>query len=89
MLFGLSKGPSVFQALINDMFRKELRRTVIVYIDDILIYSETLSEHVNHVRSSTVINPSPALRETVQMRVPPDENHLPGLHHQPRGGHHG
>ncbi len=48
---GLSNSPSVFQAFINDVFRDMLNQWVIVYIDDILIYSETYEEHVRHVRT--------------------------------------
>ncbi len=51
MPFGLVNSPSVFQSFINDVFREMLDRYVIVYIDDILIYSETLQEHIQHVRS--------------------------------------
>ncbi len=51
MPFGLVNSPSVFQSFINDVFRDMLDHYVIVYIDDILIYSETLQEHVQHVRS--------------------------------------
>ncbi len=51
MPFGLSNSPSVFQAFINDVFRDMLNQWVIVYIDDILIYSETYEEHVIHVRT--------------------------------------
>ncbi len=50
MPFGLSNSPSVFQAFINNVFRDMLNQWVIVYIDDILIYSETYEEHVRHVR---------------------------------------
>ncbi len=51
MPFGLVNSPSVFQSFINDVFRDMLDHYVIVYIDDILVYSETLQEHVHHVRS--------------------------------------
>lgn len=51
MLFGLVNSPSVFQAFINDVFRDMLNRWAIVYIDDILIYSDSLEEHVRYVRS--------------------------------------
>ncbi len=50
MPFGLSNSPSVFQAFINDVFRDMLNRWVIVYIDDILIYSDSYKDHVKHVR---------------------------------------
>ncbi len=51
MPFGLSNSPSVFQSFINDVFRDMLDWWVIVYIDDILIYSNSLKEHTQHVRS--------------------------------------
>lgn len=51
MPFGLVNSPSVFQSFVNDIFRDMLNRTVIIYIDDILIYSDTLEEHVQHVRA--------------------------------------
>ncbi|KAG1952342.1 retrotransposable element [Pimephales promelas] len=51
MPFGLSNSPAVFQSFINDIFRDMLHRTVIIYIDDILIYSNTLKDHIQHVRA--------------------------------------
>ncbi len=41
---------SIFQSFINDIFRDMLDHWVIVYIDDILLYSDTYEEHVQHVR---------------------------------------
>ncbi len=51
MPFGLANSPSVFQAFINDVFRDMLSQFVIVYIDDILIYSDSLYTHVKHIRA--------------------------------------
>ncbi len=51
MPFGLSNSPSVLQAYINDLFRDMLNRWVIVYIDDILVYSDSLDNHIQHVRA--------------------------------------
>ncbi|KAL0152283.1 hypothetical protein M9458_052006 [Cirrhinus mrigala] len=51
MPFGLANSPSYFQAFINEVFRDMLNRWVIVYIDDILIFSNSLSEHICHVRA--------------------------------------
>ncbi len=51
MPFGLANSPSVFQSFINDVFRDMLNRWVIVYIDDILIYSTTLEDHIKQVRA--------------------------------------
>ncbi len=51
MPFGLVNSPSVFQAFVNDVFRDMLNRWVIVYIDDILIYSDSYEDHVKQVCS--------------------------------------
>ncbi len=51
MPFGLVNSPSIFQSFINDVFRDMLNKYVIVYIDDILIYSESLEEHIQQVRA--------------------------------------
>ncbi|KAL0171115.1 hypothetical protein M9458_031427, partial [Cirrhinus mrigala] len=51
MPFGLANSPSYFQAFVNDIFRDMLNRWVIVYIDDILIFSNTYLEHIQHVRA--------------------------------------
>jgi len=48
--FGLCNGPSTFQGMINDVFCDMLDVGVIAYMDDILIYSETIEEHVAIVR---------------------------------------
>lgn len=50
MPFGLTNAPAVFQALINDVLRGFLNRFAVVYLDDILIFSSSLDEHVSHVR---------------------------------------
>ncbi|KAI2663984.1 Transposon Tf2-8 polyprotein [Labeo rohita] len=50
MPYGLSISPSVFQTFMNEVFREFLHRFVVVYIDDILIYSQNLAEHPQHVQ---------------------------------------
>jgi len=50
MSFGLTNAPAHFMYLMNSVFMLELDKLVVVFIDDILIYSKTKKEHAEHLR---------------------------------------
>src|SRR5271165_6990236 len=50
MPFGLTNAPASLQRSVNKKLHKYLDIFVMVYLDDILIYSETIEEHVEHVK---------------------------------------
>ncbi|KAA0042480.1 pol protein [Cucumis melo var. makuwa] len=68
MSFGLTNAPAVFMDLMNRVFREFLDTFVIVFIDDILIYSKTEAEHEKHLRhvvSKAGVSVDPAKIEAV------------------------
>lgn len=50
MPFGLTNAPAVFQHFMNDVFRDLLDRIVLIYLDDLLIFSDNEEQHEDHVR---------------------------------------
>jgi hypothetical protein len=50
MLFGLCNTPATFQTIINEALRPFLGKFVVIYLDDILIFSKTKEEYYDYLR---------------------------------------
>lgn len=70
MPFGLKNAPSFFQSCVDDILRPYIGKFAYVYMDDVLIFSDTPEEHLQHVR--TVIN---ALHEA-NMKLSNEKSHF-------------
>jgi hypothetical protein len=71
MPFGLTNAPAAIQTLMNQILRPWLDEFVLVYLDDILIYSRNMEEHIVHVQK--VLN---ALRKNELYPTPPSKSEL-------------
>lgn len=50
MPFGLTTAPLTFQRIMNGLFKEVVRKNVLLYLDDVVVYSKTVDEHMDHLR---------------------------------------
>lgn len=55
MSFGLTNAPTTFQSLMNDLFRPYIWRFVLVFFNDILVYSQSWVDHLSHLQTVLTI----------------------------------
>ena len=79
--FGLCNAPSTFQALMNSVLGPELRHCCLVYLDDIIVFSRTPEEHVEHLRAVLQkLQDAEALCKAQQMRIWPADGQISGTY---------
>ena len=52
MPFGVANAPVPFQRMMNSLFKDESDALILVYFDDILVFSQMLEDHIRHIRTA-------------------------------------
>jgi hypothetical protein len=82
MAFGLSGTPGTFLKAMNTTLALLLRRCALVFFDDILVYSNTLEEHLLHLRAIfELLSAGSLVGQTIKVCLRPTPTTLPRPHH--------
>ncbi|GJP38759.1 hypothetical protein CLOM_g23173 [Closterium sp. NIES-68] len=81
MPFGVTNTPATFLAEMNHILRPLLDECVVLYLDDILIYSRDMQQHVQYLRCVfDILMTRTILRQIIQDRIRPRESPIPRTH---------
>ena len=86
MPFGLCNAPAAFQRWINEVLMEHIDMCCIVYLDDVLIYSNTLQQHRKDVSNILEAIRKSGMKVKIQMRIPPKRDGISRIHYWTRGG---
>ncbi|GKD87085.1 putative reverse transcriptase domain-containing protein [Tanacetum coccineum] len=81
MSFGLTNAPAVFMDLMNQVCKPYLDKFVIVFIDDILIYSKSKEEHAEHLNEGIHVDPTKieSIKDWASPKTPTEIRQFLGL----------
>ena len=81
MSFGLTNAPATFKDLMNRVFRLYVDLFVVVFIDDIFMYSKDQEDHDTHIRVVASLSGPTRLAGPNRIRETPDQSHLSNTFH--------
>ena len=67
MTFGLTNAPTTFQALVNQIFEPYLIKFVFFFFDDILLYSPSFDQHLDHLKATFDLEIQPIVYQSVKV----------------------
>jgi hypothetical protein len=84
MHYGLTNAPASFQRFMNEVFKELLDVCIVIYLDDILIYSDNPADHLQHVHKVLQhLHEHDLFRQSREVHLQCRHNGLPGIRNRP------